>query len=223
MQEELECIFIEETKKKNVSLYFVAKDDIKNLKLSLEATEFKFFDKHYKVRLLGEHQAFNAALAILGTKVLEDKKLIFLDYDKVCRGLEKTYWPGRLEIISKDPLMLVDGAHNIGGIESLVNFLKTVKDDKKVIVYFAVSSNKAKDQMILKLDEVADEIVFSEFHYKRSDKAINLIDYSHIKNKRIASEDEIELKIINNSDPNSLIIFTGSLYYVSEVIKKLKA
>lgn len=223
LQEELECIFIEETKKKNVFLYFVAKDDIKNLKLSLEATEFKFFDKHYKVRLLGEHQAFNAALAILGSKVLEDKKLIFLDYDKVCRGLEKTYWPGRLEIISKDPLMLVDGAHNIGGIESLVNFLKTVKDDKKVIVYFAVSSNKAKDQMILKLDEVADEIVFSEFHYKRSDKAINLIDYSHIKNKRIASEDEIELKIINNSDPNSLIIFTGSLYYVSEVIKKLKA
>ncbi|MFA7051170.1 MAG: Mur ligase family protein, partial [Bacilli bacterium] len=76
LQEKLECIFIEETKKKNVSLYFVAKDDIKNLKLSLEATEFKFFDKHYKVRLLGEHQAFNAALAILGSKVLEDKKLI---------------------------------------------------------------------------------------------------------------------------------------------------
>ena len=112
-------------------MYFVAKEDVKDLKLSLDATEFKFFGKHYKVRLLGEHQAYNAALAILGTKVLEDKKLIFLDYDKVCRGLEKTYWPGRLEIISKKPLILVDGAHNIGGIERLFNFLKAVKDDKK--------------------------------------------------------------------------------------------
>lgn len=222
-QEGLENIFYEEALKKNVPLFFVRKEDFKEIKVSLEVTEFEYLANSYKVKLLGYHQAYNAALAILATKTIEEKGLISLDKAKVQKSLEQTYWPGRLEIISENPLILVDGAHNIGGIESLVNFIKEVKGDKKVIVYFAVSSNKAKDQMILKLDEVADEIVFSEFHYQRSDQAINLIDYSHLKNKRIASFEEIELKKINNTDPNSLILFTGSLYYVSEVIKKLKA
>lgn len=222
-QEGLENIFYEEALKKNVPLFFVRKEDFKEIKVSLEVTEFEYLANSYKVKLLGYHQAYNAALAILATKTMEEKGLISLDKAKVQKSLEQTYWPGRLEIISENPLILVDGAHNIGGIESLVNFIKEVKGDKKVIVYFAVSSNKAKDQMILKLDEVADEIVFSEFHYQRSDQAINLIDYSHLKNKRIASFEEIELKKINNTDPNSLILFTGSLYYVSEVIKKLKA
>lgn len=222
-QEGLENIFYEEALKKNVPLFFVRKKDFKEIKVSLGVTEFEYLANSYKVKLLGYHQAYNAALAILATKTMEEKGLISLDKAKVQKGLEQTYWPGRLEIISENPLILVDGAHNIGGIESLVNFIKEVKGDKKVIVYFAVSSNKAKDQMILKLDEVADEIVFSEFHYQRSDQAINLIDYSHLKNKRIASFEEIELKKINNTDPNSLILFTGSLYYVSEVIKKLKA
>ena len=222
-QEGLENIFYEEALKKNVPLFFVRKEDFKEIKVSLEVTEFEYLANSYKVKLLGYHQAYNAALAILATKTMEEKGLISLDKAKVQKGLEQTYWPGRLEIISENPLILVDGAHNIAGIESLVNFIKEVKGDKKVIVYFAVSSNKAKDQMILKLDEVADEIVFSEFHYQRSDQAINLIDYSHLKNKRIASFEEIELKKINNTDPNSLILFTGSLYYVSEVIKKLKA
>jgi dihydrofolate synthase/folylpolyglutamate synthase len=222
-QEGLENIFYEEALKKNVPLFFVRKEDFKEIKVSLGVTEFEYLANSYKVKLLGYHQAYNAALAILATKTMEEKGLISLDKAKVQKGLEQTYWPGRLEIISENPLILVDGAHNIAGIESLVNFIKEVKGDKKVIVYFAVSSNKAKDQMILKLDEVADEIVFSEFHYQRSDQAINLIDYSHLKNKRIASFEEIELKKINNTDPNSLILFTGSLYYVSEVIKKLKA
>ena len=155
-QEGLENIFYEEALKKNVPLFFVRKEDFKEIKVSLGVTEFEYLANSYKVKLLGYHQAYNAALAILATKTMEEKGLISLDKAKVQKGLEQTYWPGRLEIISENPLILVDGAHNIAGIESLVNFIKEVKGDKKVIVYFAVSSNNAKDQMILKLYEVAD-------------------------------------------------------------------
>ena len=85
------------------------------------------------------------------------------------------------------------GAHNEGGIESLVSFIKDVNLDKKTRIIFAVSHDKEKDVMIKKLEEVAFEMIFTEYHYKRSNRAEELYNLStHPNNHYI-----LEVKRIN--------------------------
>ena len=78
-----------------------------------------------------------------------------------------------------------------------------------------------KEAMIEMLEEVADEIIFSSFHYKRSDTATNLIELSHHQNKRI--EDDLEKLVrVAKTDIDKLVVFCGSLYFVSELISLFK-
>lgn len=206
------------TSKLNSDLIVVNKDDINDLDLDFKHTSFSYKEfKDVSLKLLGRHQAENAAIAIEVFKILKNKYNIKLDIENLYQGLEKTIWPGRLQVVHTDPTVLLDGAHNIDGIRRLTEFIKDVKADKFIKIIFAVSSNKQKEEMIEMLESVADEIIFSSFHYKRSDTAVNLIELSHHKNKRV--EDDLE-KLVQEAknDKEKLIIFCGSLYFVSELI-----
>lgn len=206
----------------NSELVLVKKEDIKNIEVALDHTSFTYKEfKDVKLGLLGKHQAENASLAIEVFKILKDKYHINLTNNDMYNGLAKTFWPGRLQVVHNAPVIILDGAHNIDGIRRLTEFINEVKHDKYVKVIFAVSANKQKEDMIEMLEAVADEIIFSSFHYKRSDTSSNLIEMSHHKNKRV--EDDLD-KLVKEAkeDKDKLVIFCGSLYFVSELIFKFK-
>lgn len=204
--------------KKNSQLYLINPNDITNCNISLNGTKYDYNNLcNISLKLLGKHQTENATLALEALLYLSNLGYnIFIE--NIYSGLSNTIWPGRLEIISQHPLIILDGAHNIDGITRLKEFIQDIKLKKYLKIIFAVSSDKEKSKMISLLDDVCDELVLTQFTYKRSNDANALYEMSHNKNKRILdSVSDVYNEIIRDND--KIIICCGSLYFISELRK----
>ena len=85
--------------------------------------------------LQGEHQKINAAVALKAAE-------IFLGVGPLRGGLASTRWAGRLETVSKKPLVLIDGAHNLAGFFALANYLRENHKDVEISLFFGVMKDK---------------------------------------------------------------------------------
>ena len=170
--------------------------------------------------MTGMHQTENASLVIESCMLL--RKYFNITDNNIYNGLLNTFWPGRLEVIREEPYIILDGAHNIDGITRLHEFIKTIKVDfDNIILVLAISSNKETEKMINEIEQDVDKIIFTSFSYKRSEDYNLLYDYSLHPNKE--KTDNIDLLVnrsINNKDKKTIWIFSGSLYFVSELRRK---
>lgn len=128
---------------------------------SRDGQEFRYCGQEFAIRLLGEHQRQNAAVAL---EALEALRLRGWDipYPAVRRGLEMTAWPARFEIISREPWFVVDGGHNPQGAESAARNLTTYFPDMKKVILMGVLADKDYESMIRLLADVADEFIVTE-------------------------------------------------------------
>lgn len=222
--EEINELVIKTCNEHNSDYKIVLKEDIKIKKLDLTQTVFDYNEfENIKLKMLGSYQAENACVAIETVKFLR-KHGFNIDDDNIINGLNNAFWLGRLEVVSEKPLIILDGAHNVDAFNRLVEFIKCIKQNKKVRLILAISANKDKEKMLEMLDEkLIDELILTSFAYKRSDEAINLFNITKHSNKHlIESNDEI-IDIINKDDDlNTINIFSGSLYFVSELRKIFK-
>ncbi|WP_449620004.1 bifunctional folylpolyglutamate synthase/dihydrofolate synthase [Robertmurraya sp. Marseille-Q9965] len=168
------------------------------------------------IAMYGQHQTENAALAVMAVFLL--KNVFAIEEAHLYRGLKKAYWPGRFEIVSNYPLIVLDGAHNEEGITTLVNELHRRYKDMKKRVIFAALGDKKLDKMIAKLDSIANSITFVSFDYPRAANAEQLFEISASTEKRIQSDWKQaiseEIQLLNKEE---MLIITGSLYFLSEV------
>lgn len=174
--------------------------------------------KNLEISLIGEHQTENASLAIMASLYLNDRGLFPLSEEEIRKGLTKAYWPGRFEILSENPLVVIDGAHNDEGITALVHELEQRYDDRKIQIVFAALKDKSLEKMIGKLDGIADKITFVSFDYPRAAVADTLFEISQSDNK-FASDDwqQAVREEFRNLDDDSILVVTGSLYFISVV------
>lgn len=112
---------------------------------------------HLTLRLLGDHQVVNAITALETMIYLSESNVFHLTDANIRDGLEKTYWPGRMECINEEPLIVVDGAHNPQGIASLANTLKEYYPNKRIIGITATMKDKAIEDMIPQMAPLIDE------------------------------------------------------------------
>lgn len=215
---------IKETCRKNNSpLTLLNKDDIFNIKLNIDGSLFDYKDyKDVAIKLAGMHQIENACLVIESCKYLQSYYPILKQ--NIYQGLSKTFWPGRLEIVRKKPYIILDGAHNIDGITRLHDFIKMIKKDfDNVILVLAISSNKETAKMIQYIEKDVEKIIFTSFNYKRSEDYNILYQYSNHPNKQKNEiVDELVNDALSNEDEKTLWIFSGSLYFVSQLRKIFK-
>lgn len=195
------------------------------LKIEVVDVNHSLFDyksyKNLELSLLGFHQIDNALVVIEAFEVLQDLlPKIKLDNENLRFGLKNTKWVGRLEKISSQPLIIIDGCHNIDGVTRLCQYVKHLNYSSTRAVV-AISHDKEISSMVKILDDSFDEIIFTNYSYARSAKASELYNISTNKNKKMAPtlNDAIE-EIFNN--PKDITFFIGSLYLVSEVRKILK-
>ena len=101
------------------------------------------FERHdrLRIKLLGRHQTRNAALALKAAEVLREKGFSISDA-ALKRGLENTRWPGRLEVLSRDPVVLIDGAHNPEAAAVLKNTLDVYFPGRPVTFIMGVLMDK---------------------------------------------------------------------------------
>lgn len=191
------------------------------IKQNIHYSIFKSNNVKYKITLLGEHQIKNALVAIKTIELINNLKIdkLYVDIKTLKKGLLKTKWPGRLEVISKKPLIMIDGGHNIDGIRNSCNYIKQL-NIKDTLVVVSISADKNLEEMINIIDDTFENIVFTKYTYARSADSTTLYQLSKSQNKlQIDNIDEAIDYVYQ--EKYKLTLFIGSLYLVSEVRSKI--
>ena len=133
---------------------------------------FKYISRNgeysYTPSLPGRHQGKNAAVAIRTAEVLS-ATWGKLKKETIIQGIETTRWEGRIEIISEDPLIVLDGAHNIEGAQALRAYVDEFLPQPLTLIYAAMR-DKSVEEIAEILFPVADRIALTRFpFYKASD------------------------------------------------------
>ncbi len=183
---------------------------------------YKYCDNRFeglKTSMIGEYQIYNASLAITSLLVLRKKGLMEIDDKQIYEGIFNTKWKGRLEVLKRDPIFLIDGAHNLQGIENLSRALKLF-DYKKLILGISILKDKDVDNMLESLIPLADTIIATEVYMPRKLLAEDLGEKIKKYTKKVIIEKDIKkavLKAIEIADKDDIIVFGGSLYLIGEV------
>jgi dihydrofolate synthase/folylpolyglutamate synthase len=175
--------------------------------------------KNIKISLLGTHQIFNAATAIEIIFALAKYGFNINEKD-IFNGLKDAYWPCRLELIRTNPMIIIDAAHNVDGVEALVDYLTLVAPkNKKITFIFGVLKDKNYIEMIEKIVPLAQNIITVTPNNSRALEATELAEIiSGYGITAIASnniEEAVKLGIAQAKQDSVICIF-GSLFYVGE-------
>jgi dihydrofolate synthase/folylpolyglutamate synthase len=194
------------------------------LEENIEFTHFEYKGAGYKTKLLGRHQVYNAITAIEAANCLFKNS-----YNKIYSGIEKTYFPARFEILSKDPLVVFDGAHNISGIGALADTIKNLLPDKKIIFICGMLKDKNPKEALRAI--CAEPFVHKFFavpvNSPRTETAENLCKYAlkYCENAEFGDNlHEAVLKAAGEAakDKNFAVVCFGSLYLAGEIKKSVK-
>ncbi|WP_404329437.1 bifunctional folylpolyglutamate synthase/dihydrofolate synthase [Mesobacillus maritimus] len=174
--------------------------------------------KELEIQMLGKHQTENASLAVEVAQYLNETGSYHITEQGIRSGLKHAYWPGRLEMLSENPLVIIDGAHNDEGIAALVQEISKRYKDRTIQVVFAALKDKKLDKMITQLDQIASQLTFVSFDFQRAAAAEDLLMLSASKNKLAVTDWSAFLEDeINRLKSDELLVITGSLYFISQV------
>ena len=171
--------------------------------------------------LIGLHQIENAgmAIALLDTFCKEDGRELASNY-LLAQALEETSWPGRLEIVSKDPLMILDGAHNPHAIKALLATLQERFADYHKEILFTCIKTKALEDMLDLLETLSNtKITLTHFEDSRATDEKVLKEMAESRNLSYQDwQDFLEQKLTDKTEEKQTVrIVTGSLYFLSQV------
>jgi len=199
-----------------------------NYSLKGQSFQLKGIKKEYPslfIPLLGDHQLINAATAIGVVELLKDDE-IFISPEAISQGLREVKWPGRIQIVSRNPFLIVDSAHNAASAQALANTLKKFFPDTRIILILGMLKNKDVEGAGKALCPLAKEIILTKINSFRSLSPQDL--YIKIKSfyfKKLIIKEDIK-KAINYGRAiacdKDVICITGSVYLAGESLKLLK-
>lgn len=213
-------VLINEAEDKNASLYYSYDLEYEVIMSDLTGSVFKLkLDKweEFSIKQLGTYQIENAIGAIYALYLLNKNKILDVNIEDIKRILKNSVWPGRMEIVSKNPLIILDGAHNEDGIKKLTESLKNFKFNKLHLI-MSVLSDKEHAKMLAEISNFTDEVVFVDLNYKRSSNIHDLIKEANVYNLKaqVMKVEDALYYYKNKYKDKDIILVTGSLYFVSE-------
>ena len=174
----------------------------------------------FQTGLLGLHQIENAgmALALLDTYCQETGRESASN-DLIAQALKETRWPGRLEVLSSEPMMILDGAHNPHAIKALLTTLQERFADYHKEILFTCIKTKALEDMLDLLETVPDsQLTLTYFDDSRATDESVLKEIAKSRNLNYQSwQDFLEQKLKVDEEKKTVRIVTGSLYFLSQV------
>jgi dihydrofolate synthase/folylpolyglutamate synthase len=190
---------------------------------NLNGQEFEVATKagahRFGIPLLGKHQIENAAVAVTALEALG------IDYESIFRGLANVRWPGRLEIIRDEPIVLVDGAHNADSARRLREAIKEYIRYDDMILVIGASSDKDIGGMLLELAPLANKIIATKSTHPRAlpvNTLLNEIEKLDRKAAYYSSVSNALDQALLTAWPHDLICVTGSLFVVAEAIEHVR-
>ncbi len=171
------------------------------------------------VPLRGAHQLSNMALVLSAVEILE-KKGYRIDDEAVHQGLAKTRWEARLEILSQNPLVLLDGAHNPAGMTTLCRVLTKDFPGRRKVLIFSALADKDYRRMLQKIAPLADRIFLPLLKTKRALDPQVLATFMKSIGYPARTSENVTASIrqaLQCAGKNDLICVCGSLYLAGEV------
>ena len=174
--------------------------------------------ENLRIGMLGSHQVENATLAVISSLLLSEKHGFSIREESIRRGLISARWKGRFEIITNHPLIILDGAHNVAGIEALLATLENRFPERHVHILFAALKDKDYKNMIQLIEQKATSITFTEMPLERMSKAEDLFEYSLHEHKALKKNWKEGVNgILANMQEEDMLLVTGSLYFLAAI------
>lgn len=178
---------------------------------NLKSPFFNYRNLH--TQMLGRHQELNLCTALLAVYTLKEKYKTIITDEAIYKGVKKTTWQCRNELLTVDPLILLDGAHNPAGALALSDLIATHYKDKRIITVFGVLKDKDYKAITKTISAFSDDLILT---MPDSGRALNpstmdlpLKGVSHHIEPSIVKALELALTLL---DANTMLVITGSLY-----------
>lgn len=171
--------------------------------------------------LFGEHAARNAAAAVASVEALLGHAL---DLDATREALADVTSPGRLEVVGRNPLVVMDGAHNPAGAEALAVAMREFFTWERLHLVLAVSANKDVAGMVAQLAPLADVTYAAENHSDRAGDAAAIAEHLGARGDTVhvfGSVAEAVHAALGAAERGDCILVTGSLYTVADARRVL--
>ena len=219
-------VVLEQAKLKNSKVHLTDKEDIHLISTDIDGQILSYSNKsvfdleNLKINLLGEHQIYNCLTVLKVLEVLKEKGFNITE-DSIRQGLLSCKFAGRFEIIQKNPIIILDGGHNINGVEYFSKAVKRYFPDKKIILFYGMLKDKHPEMIIDYLTDISKEIYTLTPNNPRAINAEDLAKLikeknSSVKVEALDSYGKI-LPIVKNAGKDECMACVGSLYLIGDI------
>lgn len=220
-QHDIADTVIEQTAQQmNNTLIFADSIPVDITEQTIEHTRLFYNGIPLTIHLIGTHQIKNLKLALGTIELLRTKYHFAIDNTTLINGLAKAEMPARLELLCKDPVVLIDGAHNPDGMNALSEALQKYLPHKKIICIMGMLKDKDSNSSLEYLDGLIDSVITLEPDNPRkqtseelAEKAVKFFDKVYpMENFSLAID-----KALDMAGNDGAVVICGSLYLAAQL------
>ncbi len=183
----------------------------------------RYYRKLY-IPLLGAHQVINAATAVGSIELLEKEGAVTTCEDDIRKGLERVRWPGRFEVISREPYIIIDAAHNFDGALCLRRSLQELFKQRKIVFLIGMLADKERNKVAELLFPLVSAVIVTRPRSTRAGNWRYLAEEFRKYTPNVYSLEnpsEALLKALEIASKEEVICITGSFYMIGEMREEL--
>lgn len=184
--------------------------------------------ENLRVPLMGRHQQQNAAIAIASLELARPKtrhRKIHLDRAAVAHGIAHTVWPGRLEVLSREPAVILDGAHNPDGARVLAEALREVPR-RRLICVLGILGDKSYQEATAQIAPLCDEVIVTRPDTPRAlDPSVLAAEVTRYTQSVLVEPDIGKAidRALEKAERDDVVLCCGSLYLVGPARTHLRS
>ena len=174
--------------------------------------------RNMRTPLLGKHQVDNAALVLAACEVLNRDKT-GISPENIKTGLARTRWPGRLDIVSTEPLVILDGAHNLMAARNLAGYLSENLSGRNITLVVGMMDDKSYKAILRCLLPLCSRAVLtrSDVDHAIAPEKLYAVAKKMVSNTQIVNDvGEAVKHAVDTASPDDVVCISGSLYVIGE-------
>ena len=179
--------------------------------------------KDLNTNLIGRHQVDNAAITLAVCEILKQQGATITE-NSLRQGIGNIQWPGRLEVVSQKPMIILDGAHNLVAARTLAHFLATEIHPKRIVMVLGMLDDKPYKAMLQSLVPQCAKLVLTRPVIDRALSPEALFEEARHLNQHIDLLPDVESAVkhaVQSAGSRDVVCIAGSLYVVGEAKQAL--
>jgi len=220
---EVLSVLIQKSAQMNNTFYMLNSGCVKILKSDIYGSTFLYGETNITIPFAGEHQVYNAVTAIETLDVLKNQGFK-ITQKQIISAFKTARLAARQELLSQEPMIILDGSHNESGINALSHTIKSMDKKGKVYSIMGMLEDKEHKKSLECIAPVFDTIFTVKINNNRSLCASQLAKEASLYTKNVLSADSIDdaiKKVFLKIKKNDILIVCGSLYLAGEIRPKL--